>query len=172
MLSKLSRFIEENFLALCLFNLAWVIVDLTVSYFRHKSRGRFIAEPPEGSIIHRECWVSGRSLRSPLTRLGGAKNSLKVVVTFSHLLITPVFPFWIRGPDIDLFHNIPVGSIESVERREGIFRDAFRIRINGLDNTRREIEIYPKKPDAFEAAINCALRESRVSAGVTVQPRA
>ena len=67
-------------------------------------------------IIYQEWYASGHSRKNILTRIGGARNCLRLVVTKDLLWITSWFPFSLITAFYDLEHVIPRDQIMSVRR--------------------------------------------------------
>lgn len=154
-------FIDAHFLQLWLLCFGWVVVVFPFRYFRHRSAGRLFRDPPSGDVIYFEGFASGRSMKSWFTRMGGASNCLRVVVTHERLFVRPVFPFLIMGPDFDLVHSVPLKQIESALRKDTAFRKCLRIKFRLAGGESREIEIVSKQPDRFEGVILARIAQSR-----------
>ncbi len=107
----------------------WVGGWLIASAFHRRMNGKaIVARAPSDAVFH-ENRCSGRSLRSVLTRIGGARNSLMVYVQGNELVVAPQFPFTlfflpeIYGLDV----RVPVASIIAVERASGWIGRCLRI---------------------------------------------
>ena len=127
-------------------------------YFKYKSQGLFIVEPPAGSIIYRESSASGRSMKSARTRFGGVKNCLKLIITSDALLVTPVFPFSVLGPDVDLIHSVPLKRIKSIDGNADDSKGTIRIRFELKDGTERDIDLKSKNSQVFIEALTTAVK--------------
>jgi hypothetical protein len=158
MLLDWREFLAENLDLLWLLMLGWLILSFAFKYFWHRSKGRFFDDPPDSAVIYSEGFASGRSLKSWWTRLGGASNCLKVMLTAERFFVRPIFPFLILGPDLDLIHNVPLKHIESAFHRDGLLQRGIRIRFRLTDGSVREIDIISKKPDQFETALSTLLK--------------
>ena len=156
---RILEAIESHFVLFWWACVAWAASMFAAKYYWHKSRGRFLKDPPDSEIIYKESWASGRSMKSFRTRLGGASNCLKLMLTSDNLLITPVFPFSILGPELDLIHAIPIESIVSLDHDAAFFRKPLRIRFRNEDGTEGEVEVISRKPQEFEAAIESVRRK-------------
>jgi hypothetical protein len=88
---------------------AWVVVWL----WRRKGRFAALATEP---ILYREVGASGCSHRNLLTRLGGARRVLEVIVTDRTLVVRLAGPFSILATTgwLDIEQVIPRGDIISV----------------------------------------------------------
>ncbi|MBC8140477.1 MAG: hypothetical protein H7Y38_03455 [Armatimonadetes bacterium] len=83
--------------------------------------------PPKEAILHEEYAASGNSLRDLLTRFGGARNCLHLVVTADALYIRPVFPFSIFGTLLDLSHHVPRWRLVSLRETKSLLYDGYEI---------------------------------------------
>ena len=100
-------------------------------------------------IIYQEWFASGHSRKNILTRLGGARNCLRLVVTKDLLWVTSWFPFSLFTAFYDLEHVVPRDQILSVRRSRAflmssillIFRDAY-----GAQHT---LSLYPWRQAEF-----------------------
>ena len=155
------KFIEAYFLELWLLCFGWILVVFTFKYFWQRSKGHFPEDPASTSTVFSESFASGRSLKSWFTRLGGASNCLKVMLTRDRSIIRPLFPFLVLGPELDLVHSIPLTSLESIDKRTGSFRSCIRIRFKLPAGEQREIEIQSKKPGQLENALTAAIQRMK-----------
>src|SRR5215470_19075798 len=80
-------------------------------------RNRRLVNVPEA--VYQEWFASGYSRKNILTRVGGARNVLRLVVTRDVLWVTSWFPFSLITPLYDLEHVIPLDQITSVEVKKG-----------------------------------------------------
>ncbi len=100
-------------------------------------------------IIYQEWFASGHSRKNILTRLGGARNCLRLVVTKDLLWITSWFPFSLITAFYDLEHVVRRDQILSVSRSRGflmssvvlIFRDSF--------GSQHSLRLYPWRQAEF-----------------------
>jgi len=157
----LVQFLNTHFLELWLLAISWVVVSFTFKYFWHRSKGRFFQDPPTSDVLYSEGYASGRSLKSWFTRLGGASNCLRVVLTHERLFVRPAFPFLILGPDFDLVHSVPLKNIESAIRKDRTLMKQISIRFRLADGATREIEITSKKSDQFESTLSALIGDSK-----------
>ncbi len=99
------------------FGLTAVMFAFTlVNFYRRGRAAEQIFENGQSQQVRfRERGVSGYSNKSPLTRVGGARRALEVVVTDSEVWIKGVWPaFSYIGTQFDLAHRIPRNRIRSV----------------------------------------------------------
>lgn len=107
----------------------WILgfVAASIWYRRSKDEPIFPRLPDDADFGEKGC--SGRSLKSPLSKIGGASRCLLVTVRKETLTITPQFPFnlmflpEIYGLDI----KVPVHTIASVKPVSSLFQKALRI---------------------------------------------
>src|SRR3954462_10588090 len=85
--------IPRWFLGVWLAVAAWVVVVFVFSAVSRVRQGKPVFRPRLAAVRFAEGWRSGRSHRSLLTRLGGARNCLWVAVTADELRIGPHFQF-------------------------------------------------------------------------------
>jgi hypothetical protein len=110
-----------------------------------KMRPRF--EPAE--ILYQERYASGCSQKNILTKFGGARNCLRLVVTRSFLIVTSWFPFSLITPFYDLEHVIPLDSIASVRRSSFIGFSSFLLSYRDTKGEDHTLRLRPKNPDDF-----------------------
>ncbi len=156
----LIGFLQQHFLLVWFLCLGWSLAFFTFRYSRHRSRGRFPSDPPESALVYSESFASGRSLKSWRTRFGGASNCLKIQLTTDRLVIRPIFPFLIIGPDVDLVHDIPLSCIEALTKNAGFLKRSLRLRFRLANGQPREVEIMSKRPSELESALERALHPS------------
>lgn len=142
----MSAFPEEFFFAVAVATLAWRF------YRRHK---RGIVFPPLESVRHvfHEGMASGSSHKNWWTRLGGARNCLRVTVTDTEVWIRSFFPFSLLAGDFDLEHRIPLSSISSAELSNSAFRRFVLLDFNFADGSNRRIQLFLRDPDAFLSSL-------------------
>jgi hypothetical protein len=111
-----------------------------------------IPKLPENPLFsERRC--SGRSLRTPWARIGGARNCLLVAVTKDVLFVTPSFPFNLMFlPEIyGLEHRIAVSAIRDVDDHRGMF--GRRVTVSYENQGLHRLELRVRRPDAFINAL-------------------
>lgn len=100
-------------------------------------------------IIYQEWFASGHSQKNLLTRFGGARNCLRLVVTRDVLWITSWFPFSMIAAFYDLEHVIPRDRILSI-RRTGVFLfPAIEVTFITSDGEKRGLKLWPWRRNAF-----------------------
>ena len=73
----------------------------------------------DADILYQEWTASGNSQANLSTRLGGARNGLRLVVTSDYLIITSWFPFSLFTAFYDLEHVIPMAALSPVSEKRG-----------------------------------------------------
>lgn len=138
--------------ALFLFVVGYVIAVIGVSIVYRIRQKKFIFRPKFANALFNENWRSGRSLRSFITRIGGANNCLWVTIANETLFVGPHFPFDLMFlPEIyGLDYQVPAAQIVAVERREVWYRKG-RVRITFLDaeNQEQAFFLWLKYPQDF-----------------------
>ncbi len=100
-------------------------------------------------IIHQEHKASGNSHKTFFTRIGGANNSLTVIVTPIELWITvPWFFGWI-APKCNVEHRISLDAITNIERK----KNKLTIHWSTEDNLAHTFDLILRHPDAFLKAV-------------------
>jgi hypothetical protein len=103
----------------------------------------------KSDVVYQERYASGCSQKNILTKLGGARHCLRLVVTRSFLLVTSWFPFSLITPVWDLEHVIPLDSIASVRRSSIIGFSSFLLTYRDTDGEEHTLRLLPKNPDNF-----------------------
>jgi len=115
-------------------------------YFRAvRAKPRFEA----ADVVFQEWFASGCSQKNIITKLGGARNCLRLVVTRSFLWVTSWFPFSLIAPFYDMEHVIPLHAIVSVRRSRFFGRSTFLLAYRDLKGGGHTLRLLPKKPDDF-----------------------
>ncbi|MEL6110358.1 MAG: hypothetical protein AAFU85_30485 [Planctomycetota bacterium] len=144
----------------------WIGV-LVVSFLAMGSLGiyrahRDLASQPrfpsrrEVEILHEERWVSGCSHFSWFTKIGGARNCLRLVVTTDELWIRPHWPISWFAAQMDLCHRIKRSSIVNAEME--VETDAVVLRYTDGDGASRMLTLFLRRVDPFLAAIGAHSR--------------
>jgi hypothetical protein len=153
--SDLAAFLEANFALLFAICLAWVVLVIIASAIYRASRGRPVLTKEPNEPLFLERWTSGRSLRSILTRLGGARNCLLVAVTRDALVIRPHFPFTLLFlPEVyGLDWTIPRSSIQRVEEIEGVLGTRLLVEFLAEDGNTERVELILRQSEQFRQAL-------------------
>ena len=131
---------------------AWVATFAVLAWRRRRRHPPF---PPRESVtvLFEERWTSGRSLRSWVTRIGGAGRCLRVTVTPDELWVALHMPFALLA-GCDLEHRIPRTNIRSVRRGRG--RVTVEFVANGPSANPATLELYLLDPEGFMHALGYA----------------
>jgi hypothetical protein len=122
------------------------------------TRGKHLFRPRIPGALFEQRWCSGRSLRSIVTRLGGASGCLWVTVTRDELRVGPHFPFSLGFlPEIyGLDYRFPVRDVEVVEESRGVLGRR-RVRVTARLGGDEEVFILQlHDTDGFLRAIHTA----------------
>jgi hypothetical protein len=117
MLQQVQNFIDDHFFLVWCVGVAVCLLVFAAMAWRRISRGPQFPSLATVKVLHRERFASGCSHRSLLTRLGGANNMLRVILTDSELWITTIAFFRGIAAFYDLDHRISLVDITSVEDR-------------------------------------------------------
>ncbi len=133
----------------------WAILSLAFVAYVIKTRKERGANPvfpaiSPNRILYQENFASGRSLEDGITRLGGARNCLKLVLTKDELWVTPwFFPALFAGP-YDLVHRIPKQKVLSIREVSSFFRGrCVQIQFTRPNGKTCTLELAPRKVDDF-----------------------
>ena len=104
-------------------------------------------------IIYQENFASGCSQKNFLTKIGGASNCLRLIVTRDLLWITSWFPFSLLGPIYDLEHVIPLRRINSVQPTRVFSVDCLLLSFTDETGVSHSVKISPKNRERFVRAL-------------------
>lgn len=151
-MSEWAAFAEANFVLLFAICLTWVVLVLIASAFYRASKGKSLLAKAPDQPVFLERWTSGRSMRSALTKLGGAKNCLLVGVTREALIIRPHFPFTLLFlPELyQLDWTIARRAIRRVERVAG---RRLLVEFLSSDGSTGSVELMLRRSDQFREAL-------------------
>jgi len=119
------------------------LVWLYVSALRAKPR--FV----QADVVFQEWFASGNSQKNFFTKIGGARNCLRLVVTGSFLWVTSWFPFSLFAPFYDMEHVIPLGSITSVRHSLLFGKPTVLLTFVANNGVSRSLRLAPKNPEDF-----------------------
>ena len=108
-------------------------------------------EPSE--VVYQEWFASGWSEANLFTRLGGAQNCLRLVVTRELLWITSWFPFSAFTSLYDLEHVIPLQSITAVNLSPRLWTNRLLLSYSDASGVEHTVGLVPKHPDQFLQAL-------------------
>jgi hypothetical protein len=106
-----------------------------------------------GEVVYQEWFASGWSEATLLTKLGGAQNCLRLVVTQELLWITSWFPIVGLTALFDLEHVIPLQSITAVKLSRRLWAIRLLLSYADASGVEHTIGLVPKHPDQFLQAL-------------------
>lgn len=115
---------------------------------------RALSRVDKSNFLYLEKTASGYSHLNILTRLGGARNCLKIQLTNHYLTISSWFPFSLIAPLYDGVHIIPVEHIVSITPKKKLlwwrgYLLSFRTAETDHVST---FSLYPRNTELFESA--------------------
>jgi hypothetical protein len=142
-----------------LFVVAIIFNVVVVLFFKFISKSSIPTKPTENEMmIFEESGSSGFSRKSIISKLGGARNCLRVVVTNEAIYISPISPFnWILvGPVASLYdlqHHILRTNLVSLKAVEA---DQHSVDIEYHDNKGilKSMQVSLKNRDQFMGVVN------------------
>jgi hypothetical protein len=99
--------------------------------------------------VYQEWFASGYSMKNILTRLGGARGVLRLVVTKDVLWVTSWFPFSLIATFYDLEHVIPLEWITTAQVKEGIITRGIQVSYVDVDGKLHSLKLVPKDEKGF-----------------------
>ena len=104
-------------------------------------------------IVYQERFASGASQKNVLTKLGGGRNCVRLVVTRDLLWVTSWFPFSILAAAYDMVHVISLRSISSLQ--SALFFGSDSLLLSYTDSLGRihSLRLIPKNRERFLNAI-------------------
>jgi len=103
--------------------------------------------------VYQEWFASGYSTKNILTRLGGARGVLRLVVTKDVLWVTSWFPFSLIAAFYDLEHVIPLERIMSAEVKEGIIVRGIQVSCADAYGKLHSLKLVPRDEAGFLKAL-------------------
>ena len=101
------------------------------------------------NILFQEWFASGHSRKNLLTRLGGARNCLRLIVTQDELRVTSWFPFSMLTAFYDLEHVIPRDRIIAIRRSWSCLLPAVLVSFRDAAGGEHTLSLYPWRPEKF-----------------------
>jgi len=163
-----TQFSQNEFWFHYSMNFAWILLIFLLSYFYRLGRGKPIFAPKPSGTRFRETWLSGRSLKNVLSRFGGARRCLWVIITGNELGVGAHFPFCLLFlPEIyGLDQQINANDILAVEQTHSLlFGPRVRIRFRRPDGGEESFEVEIRKMNDFFQAL-AALRANPTSSRI------
>jgi hypothetical protein len=112
-------------------------------------RRRCLPSPTDESVVLEEENASGYSHRNLVTRVGGARRCVKLVVTKDGVVVDLAMPLALVAEQIDMCHRIAFSAIERVTEQEAPFGTECVITYRTPDGGRRQLSVFPEAPDKF-----------------------
>lgn len=104
-------------------------------------------------VLYDEATASGRSLKSLLTRLGGAAQCLKVTVTRDEVRVRPTSHGVIPMPELDLVHRVKKSAVTAT-RIGGLGRSGkVRLEYRRVAGEAHSLELVLRDAEGFLAAL-------------------
>jgi len=157
-MQPLQNFLNQHFLLLCSLCWTWLIVSFGWRCYRRKRTGMVFPQVRRENIRFRERFASGYSFKTFFTRMGGARNCLRVTVTDAEVLIHPFFPFSVLAEDYDLEHRIPIASITNVQSSPSIFGTRLLLEYRDHQGRDHRLSLQLRCPNNFLEALGLPTR--------------
>jgi hypothetical protein len=100
-------------------------------------------------ILYQEWYASGHSQKNLFTRLGGARNCLRLVVTRDVLWVTSWFPFSLFTAFYDLEHVIPRDRITAVRRSWAFLLPSVLVTFRDSASGEHRLRLFSWRPAEF-----------------------
>jgi hypothetical protein len=107
----------------------------------------------KADILYQEWTASGCSMKNILTRLGGGRGVLRLVVTDNVLWVTSWFPFSLIAPAYDMEHVIPLNWITNIETRHHWMSTHIQLSYADADGAIHLLKLIPKDVGRFLQAL-------------------
>ncbi len=138
--------------------LFWVGILPTVVFFGYIIQRYVVAlrarpNIASADIVYQERFASGASQKNVLTKIGGARNCLRLVVTRDLLWVTSWFPFSVIAAAYDLAHVIPLQSISSVKPAHFFGSASLLLSYTDASGGSHSLRLVPKDQERFLRAI-------------------
>jgi hypothetical protein len=126
------------------------VINVVTFYVGGRRAERRFETPWPQQIRFNERGASGYSNKSLLTKLGGARGVLEVVVTDADLRIKGIWPpLSYIGTKFDLTHRFPRSQVRSVQARD----NAIELRFMDEAGAESHVVLRLKAPQAFMTAM-------------------
>lgn len=114
-----------------------------------RSKPRFA--PSE--VIFQEWFASGCSQKNFLTKIGGGRNCVRLVVTPNFLWVTTWFPFSLIAPLYDMEHLVSLSAITSVKEEKYWGMPTFLVTFTIEGGQSRTLRLMPKNPEGLAQSL-------------------
>lgn len=129
---------------------------------RYAEARRYRPAIAKADILYQENFASGASQKNWMTKIGGARNCLRLVVTKDLLWVTSWFPFAIFAAAYNLDHVIPLDRITSVRSDRFLRTDTLLLSFIDHSEGSHTLRLVPKNRERFlEAICHSPAREGR-----------
>ena len=109
---------------------------------------------PRADIVYQEWFASGHSEANFLTKFGGARNCLRLLVTTQCLVVTSWFPFSLFSAFYDLEHVVPLATISRVEQKQTLGMKYLLVVYQDSQGKAHRIGLMPRNQHRFLEAIS------------------
>jgi hypothetical protein len=136
-----------------IFLLIWFVVAiyiLTTLYRKGKKAIQLFPSIKTVKVKYRDKRASGYSMKSWLTKMGGANNALDIIVTDSELWIRSNLIFAYFAQYYDLLHKIPLTDITEINRN----RKTITVDFNTSTGEHKQVVLKTKNPTELLHSIN------------------
>jgi len=114
-------------------------------------------------IVYQERFASGASQKNVLTKLGGARNCLRLVVTRDLLWVTSWFPFSVLAAVYDLVHVIPLRTISTIQPARFFGSDSLLLSYTDSSGRSHCLRLIPRNRERFLNAIQLKPENSKAT---------
>ena len=132
---------------------AATVVILVFLAWRYISVVRSKPHFERSDVVFQEWFASGCSQKNLLTKMGGGRNCLRLVVTPTFIWVTTWFPFSLIASLYDMEHVISLSAITLVKRDKFWGTLTFLITFTNEAGRSRTLRLIPKKPDEFAKSL-------------------
>jgi hypothetical protein len=153
-MQQLQQFFEHYSLWIFLLCFVWVVVGFGWCYYRHKQSGIIFPDPMSQHVRFHERAASGCSQKNIFTRLGGARNCLRVTVTDTEVWIRPFFPVSVLAQYFDLEHRIVRTSITRVQPSQSAFAQSILLDYRDDRGQLHRLSLILHSPNEFRRALD------------------
>ncbi|MGB3848855.1 MAG: hypothetical protein WA958_02720 [Tunicatimonas sp.] len=130
---------------LILIFIVFAIIILVGFYIMGKAALSVFPDIKTVNVKYRDLAASGYSTTSLVTKMGGARNVLDIVVTDTELWLKSMVLFAGIGQQYDLLHKIPLNKIVKVEKIGRKVQIDFQTKAE----EDKQVVLITKKPDAL-----------------------